>query len=518
MNILLVNPPTLFRRQTGAAWRDCDPAAEHMPYYQALFELTAENGRSTVPGEHLGLQSIQSSLEADGHRVTVVDACAELHSSLARTLARIQEHPYDLVGFTGPVEVLAENLWLASSLRQSGYSGHITIGHDFATLNHERILSLYDEIDSVVRGEGEVTARELAAALSARTPLSAVRGLTFRDGGRVVVNPSRSVVDDLDRLPPVARPNTRQVMRIGLSPAVYTRRGCPYECAFCTTGAVPKAEGVNGKNRWRRRSAAAVVDELEYLVKDFGVRHVTMVDDLYLTKGSAGSQHAVEVAEEILRRHLTIEYMIDCRVDSIDREVFATLKRSGLRRVYVGVESGDDEVLLAFRKGYASSRIAERLRVLTELGLDYIPGFIMFTPTATLAGLEQSRQLIGQMDTHKRLLMFFSEATVYPGTPLEHDLRHRGLLRGEFPHYTAEYADPQVSRLRRRMKEFTRLALPRLLGRKGADRDRLETAVRDMLMRSFGEMIACFRRGDASAADAAYSHLLHEFKAVVRST
>jgi radical SAM superfamily enzyme YgiQ (UPF0313 family) len=521
VNILLVNPPSLHQRRRGKDWMQLDPSVVHTPYYTELLAWTGQNGVTTVPGEHLGLQSLQSSLEADGHHVTVLNACVELHSSLAQTRQAIHEADFGLIGFSGPLEVLSENLWLARSLREDGYTGHITLGHDFATLNHQRVLSLYRDIDFVVRGEGEITLREVVRALEEGRTLKGIAGVTFREDGGIVSNPSRPVVENLDDLPWVSRGPTRTVVDIGFAASMYTRRGCPFECAFCTTGAVPAAEGITGRRRWRRRSASSVVDEMAYLNKDLGIRHITIVDDLYVTKGKQGSQHALEVAEEILRRGLHLDYMIDCRIDSIDREVFTQLRRSGLRRVYVGVESGSDEVLLAFRKGYAAGRVRDQLRILTDLDLDYILGFIMFTPTATVLDLEQNLRLLSDLDIRdKPLPLFFQAVTIYPGTPLEADLARQGLLQGEFPHYTFTYRDGGVRRLRELMSEFGRLALPLLtaiVARVPAERRAVEAATYRVVRSGFGDMIACCQRDDGTGLEAAYDELVDRFRALTTS-
>jgi hypothetical protein len=213
--------------------------------------------------------------------------------------------------------------------------------------------------------------------------------------------------------------------------------------------------------------------------------------------------------------------MIDCRIDSIDREVFTQLRRSGLRRVYVGVESGSDEVLLAFRKGYAAGRVRDQLRILTDLDLDYILGFIMFTPTATVLDLEQNLRLLSDLDIRdKPLPLFFQAVTIYPGTPLEADLARQGLLQGEFPHYTFTYRDGGVRRLRELMSEFGRLALPLLtaiVARVPAERRAVEAATYRVVRSGFGDMIACCQRDDGTGLEAAYDELVDRFRALTTS-
>lgn len=459
MRILLVNPPTLYRGKTIEELSQTNLIAPSTPYYKRLLgaDNTKRKGVSTLPGEHLGLQSLQATLEKFGHETVVLNACVELHTNLPQTLKQIEEYSFDVIGFTGPLDVFSENLWLARNLRESGYTGHITLGHDFATLNHERILSLFPEFDSVVRGEGEITMLELANALEQKRPLKEVQGLSFRDGAGIAVNSPRPVISNLDEFPWVTRYDLPAILGLKMSASIFTKRGCPYQCSFCTTGIVPLQEGLRGRERWRQRSAKDIVDEVEFLVDTFGISSLTIVDDLYLSKGSQGAQHALEVAEELLERQLRVSYMIDCRVDSIDRSIFKFLKKSGLRKAFIGVESASEVALDTFRKGYKPQIIKEKLHILEELDIEYILGYIMFNPLETIEGLEQSYQLVNDLDRHDHEL-FLQSVRIYPGTHLHRDLERRGLLVGKFPYFTAEYSNAQVKRIREMMDEFGTLA------------------------------------------------------------
>ena len=142
MEIVLVNPPTLYRAKSVDEIQELELFSGTIPYYERLLTLDTGkiNGFSTLPGEHLGLQSISGYLHLHGHRVNIVNACVELHSSLSQTLKKILQYSFDLIGFSGPLDVFGENAWLALRLREKGFTGHITLGHDFATLNHKIIL------------------------------------------------------------------------------------------------------------------------------------------------------------------------------------------------------------------------------------------------------------------------------------------------------------------------------------------------------------------------------------------
>ena len=339
MNILLINPPTLYRGFDHASLTKLDLNYPVTPYYERLWlSDRGKKGFTTFPGEHLGLQSLKSNLLQHHHSVDIINACLERHTTLYETLSTVAENEFDLIGFTGPQDVFAEVYWLANKIREKGFTKHITLGHDFATLNHELLLKKYKDFDSVIRGEGEHTIVKLASSLEKSSDLKAIDGLTFRleSTGGIISNKSRLPIQNLDDLPWVDRDDLGKVKRLHFSPSIYTKRGCPYQCSFCTTGMVAIREGIRGSNVWRKRSASKVVDEMEILSKNYKVKYLSIVDDLYLAKGKDGAEHALTIAEEMISRNLSIQYMIDCRIDSIDLNHFELLKKSGLNKVFVG--------------------------------------------------------------------------------------------------------------------------------------------------------------------------------------
>jgi hypothetical protein len=149
--------------------------------------------------------------------------------------------------------------------------------------------------------------------------------------------------------------------------------------------------------------------------------------------------------------------MIDCRVDSIDETTFALLKRSGLKKVFVGVESASPFALASYKKGYRTEIIREKLGILEDLNIDFILGYIFFSPLDTLEGLERSLQLVETLDV-RDFNLFLQSVRVYPGTPLYFDLARRGLLEGDFPFFSAIYPNPVVERIRQIMTNFGELA------------------------------------------------------------
>lgn len=520
MRITLVNPPTLYRAKSAEEINSLEIVGNSIPYYDQLLSLdiSKRNGYSTLPGEHLGLQSLAAFAQQHGHTVTIINACLEKHASISQTLSHVQKSDFDLLGFTGPLDVFGENVWLATRIREAGFTGHITLGHDFATLNHSIILKNYPQFDSIIRGEGEITLCELAVQLESNQSISNINGLSFRDkDGNAIVNPPRRPISNLDTLPWVIRDEVNAVTTAGMSPSIYTRKGCAYKCSFCTTGIVPSHEGYTGRNAWRARSPANVVDEIEHLQSKYFIPFLTIVDDLFIAKGKYGSQHALSLANEMLTRRINIDFMIDCRVDSINREAFSLLKRAGLRKVFVGVESGSEDALQTFNKGYKASVVRDKLNILDELGIEFILGFIMFNPFETLHGLEESYRLIMDLG-HQDFGLFLQTVRIYPGTPLFYQLKEQGRLQGKFPYFSATYADANVAEVRRMLGEFGNLAVPLLRSisvKNETKANRIRHEMFDLLSIGFKDIVDSMRNADSSKAYSHYETMVENFQTLL---
>jgi radical SAM superfamily enzyme YgiQ (UPF0313 family) len=523
MNIALLNPPTLHRAKSADEINVLEKSNNFLPYYDRLLSLdeSKEKGYSTLPGEHLGLQSIAAYAEAKGHSVIILNACLEKHSSLKQTLNVLKKIDFNLLGLTGPLDVFGENVWIASQLRDSGFTGHITLGHDFATLNHSIILENYSQFDSIVRGEGEITFCELSDRLESMQSLKGCLGLSFRSSdGRVIINSPRPPISNLDLLPWVKRTSLNQVISIGMSPSIYTKRGCPYHCSFCTTGSVPKQEDYSGDNRWRKRSPKLIVDEIEHIKSHQPIPFLTIVDDLFTAKSKNGSEHALAFAHEILARKIHVDFMIDCRADSIAPDTFSLLKRAGLRKVFVGIESGSTLSLQSFNKGYHPSIIYEKLKILEELDLDVVLGFIMFNPLDNLNGLEKSYHLIMDLD-QQDFGLFLQEVRIYPGTPLYNKLLVQDQLKGTFPYFNADYNDEKVAHICTLLSEFGNLAVPLLRSTLTIDKSRAKTIRQNMfeiLALGFKEILESMKTNDLTASHAHYKKMTENFKSLLENS
>lgn len=329
----------------------------------SVFDVILVNAHKKVAGhafnnptEHLGLAYIAAFLESRSYSVDIIDAYA-LNRTTDEVYEEIRRNPPRLfVGITCEFNTFEEARKLAAKLRTDKVACHIALGGEHATFASEDILSDDDVFDFIVRGEGELTAVELADALQGLRPLESVSGIWFRGAmGEIVKNPDREAIPDLDALPFPSRITLRKCLDQGLAPAIsmLASRGCPAKCTFCNAH---KFFNLGGGRPWRARSPENIVREIETLLplyKDDIYPVVYFADENFVGPKRKGLERVRRFARLLIEKELAISYEIFCRTDSFhdQEELVRELRESGLISVLMGVEAGSDTQLAALKKG-----------------------------------------------------------------------------------------------------------------------------------------------------------------------
>jgi radical SAM superfamily enzyme YgiQ (UPF0313 family) len=199
---------------------------------------------------------------------------------------------------------------------------------------------LCPELDFIIRGDGEYTALELVETLesSGTKDFSRIKGLTWRDGGRIISNPDRPPIMDLDSLPPLdwdLVDFSRYRLDIfppswGEQALLITSRGCPWNCRFC-------APTRAAQNTYREWGAERVVEELTRLRRKYGRKMIWMND---LTFG-VNEERTVKLCEGIIKEKLDLNICVDSRVDLVikRKDILPLMRKAGFRLIAMGVES-----------------------------------------------------------------------------------------------------------------------------------------------------------------------------------
>jgi anaerobic magnesium-protoporphyrin IX monomethyl ester cyclase len=349
--------------------------------------------------EHLGIGYLAAKLRQDGHQVEILDA--ELQGlDEPQMAAGLAEADYGLLGITMPDTLTADAVvgfltqWEPPRTHERPL--HFTVGGQGATRASRQLLAAVPSLDSVVRYEGEETLSELAGRLEAGQEWRATPGIAYRGDGGYCESAPRPRPDPLDALPFPARDTLPSLLAAypNAAASVLSSRGCYRRCAFCNVNAF--------FGTWRARSAGNVVDELEVLARDFGVTRVDFQDDNFVGPGERGRDRARAIAAQMQQRGLDIRFRIMCSADAITDEAIAPLVEAGLYSIFIGIESGCQKRLTAYRKGTVEQNV-RALQVLECIGIlsKCEIGFIMFDPDGDL---EEIRENLAFLREHVRFM------------------------------------------------------------------------------------------------------------------
>jgi radical SAM superfamily enzyme YgiQ (UPF0313 family) len=401
--------------------------------------------------EHLGLAYIKSFLKSKGLEVEIIDgyllglSCEEIISTI------VQDSNIIVLGISPFIDSLKEAIKISNEVKKMRPDIVICWGGHLASFSAKELLINNLAIDCIVRGEGEITFLEIAQRIIFKKSksLKGISGVSYKRGNKIIFSKPRDLIANLDVLPFPDRANTQFAVKQGSLVQISGSRGCYGNCSFCSINSLYKLSG--GKS-WRERSAKSIVDELEYLNFKLGFSMFKFVDDSFFGPGIYWKKRALNIANDIIKRQISIRFRISARVNNVDREVFKKLKQAGLYAVSMGVESGIQRVLNTFRKGTTVAQNKKALKILNELGIIVLMGFIGFDPYMTFAEVEKNVAFL-KKTTFCMSDIISKPLYVHAEDDITRQLIKEGKIIGrDFPNYIYEIQDKKVQSVLKYLK------------------------------------------------------------------
>ncbi len=312
------------------------------------------------------------------------------------------------------------DLECAKAVWEKTGGAHVCLVGAHATYFSEQILSENPFVSSVARGEFDYTVRDLARALRDKTSLAGVEGLSWRNGERTVVNPSRAPIRDLDALPYPARDVFRQEdYRQGWyrkkTYMMLTSRGCPSQCTYCLW---PK---LMYGHLFRMRSPESVVDEIEFLVKNHGAEELDFDDDTF----TMNMDRVAKICDLLVERGLKVQWRCFSKVSTLTEGLVKKMRAAGCYHIAFGIESGSPHILKSICKGISLDQAKKAIAWCREAGIETHATFMFGFPNETRGDIEKTISFATELDSDTAQ---FSIVTPYPGTEMYEEARNAGLI------------------------------------------------------------------------------------------
>jgi radical SAM superfamily enzyme YgiQ (UPF0313 family) len=322
--------------------------------------------RAPAQGRHwimpsLGLMYLSASLRRAGYTVRHID-----HTFMERreVLDEIDRLRPSVIGIYCMITMQDEALSLARQVRGKALT---VVGGPYPSGEPETFV---DEFDLVAVGEGEETIVSIMEHLGDRR-FEEISGLVFKRDGEIVRGSSRVRTKDMSHLPLPYRgdiPNEQYIRywrkhwKDATTPLMSTR-GCPFRCDFCH-------KSVFG-DLFSARPVESVVAEMREIA-ELGYDHIWMSDDLF----TLNYKRTFELAAAIEEAHLPLTWECLSRVTHVDLALFQQMRRAGCKRIFFGIESGDEQVLKEMKKGITPDQARAAVEACVAAGIK-AAGFFM---------------------------------------------------------------------------------------------------------------------------------------------
>ena len=398
MKVLLVNPP---RFQGSSVVRE--ERCEVPERYSVL--------------EPYSLLQLGGLLRQKGHQVGLIDANGQ-DLGFSEIESRFRSQAFDAMVFRFTPTTFDHDMRIAR-LAKEAQPDVTTVGLSWTlrTLPKE-VLAEAPAMDVYLRHEYENVGPALVDALDDGRPLSGVAGIAYREDGHVEVTRDAAPFPDYDALPlpaydllPSLDPYFISARAGHPFTIMYTSKGCPYSCNFCTVA----------RTRWKDRSAESVLSELRYLRDHYRIRTVSFFDETF----TMSKKRARAICEGIRQERLDVRWYCNTRVHLVDPDLLRDMRSAGCSGISFGVESGNQKILDGASKQAKVEDAAKAIHAAKAAGIKTYCAFILGLPGETReTAMDTIRFALKTLPNGAQ----FNVLAPYPGTQLHEQLQEQGLL------------------------------------------------------------------------------------------
>lgn len=312
-------------------------------------------GNKNLKVPPLGLAYIAAVLKKNNLQTKIIDLNLE-KINFSDCLSNLNP---DIVGISSIVTNAQQALELAKETKKVLPESFVVMGGPYPSMMGSGLLARHQEVDANLTGEAEYTFLELVKRLQNQQNLESVDGLIFWDKNKIKTNKPPKTINPLDKILFPAREELKMQMYNENSGVIFTSRGCPQQCIFCS-------RPVFGRT-WRGHSPDYVLKEIEQLVNKYGVSVLSVLDDNF----TVNIKRATKILDGIIAKNwnLDIYFWNGLRADHMNQQLAAKLKKAGCTAINFGVESVEPQVNLFIQKGVSLRQIEHAISVAQKAGI-----------------------------------------------------------------------------------------------------------------------------------------------------
>ena len=380
---------------------------------------------SNVNSEHMPYYFLYLAgyLEKEGFSCEIVnDIRPDEESYYSHIIAQLKKTRPRYAALAAFVTDFDQSLKLATRIKdETGIP--VIVGNAHPSISPQDFIYPGSPFDIVVRGEGELTLREILTLGTGREELREIRGIAFLNEGQIGITPKREIMDLCDCGMPAyhmldtsrySRPTKYLIRRVPASCAIiYIGRGCPFKCGFCAANAVWQAnECPQGRSFVRNRPIATVINELTLLEKKYGFDFFYIMDDTF----GVTEKEVIEFCEAYRKSGLTMLWAADTRVNSScfkNESILVLMRDAGCIQLDLGVETGSPRLLKIIRKGITVDQIRSAFAQCRKYGIRTFANILINLPEETVEDIRITEDILSEI---RPTVVGVGVTQPYPGT------------------------------------------------------------------------------------------------------
>ncbi len=374
-------------------------------YTASIWKNYSKNAILAPP---LGMVYLAALLRDKGYEAKFIDANI-LNLSYEEIIKQLNEFKPDYVLYNGITDNLQDTLSWIKKIKDE-YMKPVIIGGPHMEIYPEETLT-HECLDYGVVGDGWETLPELLDALENNRDLTKVKGLVFRDNGKVILTEERPKTVSLEDVPFPARdllPNEKYDTVLSKARPItimITALGCPFKCTYCCTD-----------TNLRARSAEHIVAEVEECINRYGIKEIEFYDETF-TVNKKKMNKFLDLVEE---KGLKFYWSVRTRVDCVDKELLGRMSKNGCIRINFGIESGDEAVLKGINRNMSIDTIRDAVKWSKEAGIMTFGFFMIGLPQDTKESIEKTLNLMLELDLD---FMQLNKFTMLPHSAIYEDYK-----------------------------------------------------------------------------------------------